>query len=91
MEQLKDYCSSFPEDIRGKEIGQSCCKYHDQDVGQAGTYNPITPHIKFYKCLKTQGVNLWMRSLITAGGTFFSWVKYPYFAYRIYKYRQKVS
>jgi len=84
----KDYCTAFPEEIQGIEIGQSCCKYHDNDVGERGTYNPITPHVSFYRCLKKQGVSLGWRSLITLGGTVFSWIKYPYFVYRIYKYRK---
>lgn len=28
------------------------------------------------------------RTTITIGGTLMSWVKYPYLAYKIYKYRK---
>lgn len=88
MEEPKDYCTAWFEDLRGHEIGQSCCKKHDNAVGAKGTYNPITPHIDFFNCLRNQGVNIWLSSLTAIGGTIFSWIKYPYFAYRIYKYRK---
>ncbi|MEE8588944.1 MAG: hypothetical protein V3S80_06340 [Sulfurimonadaceae bacterium] len=83
----KDYCSGFPSIIEGIEIN-TCCKKHDNEVGQAGTYNPVTPHINFYKCLREQGVGLMWRSIITLGGAVLSLYKYPYFAYKKYKYRQ---
>lgn len=85
---MKDYCSCFPEKIEGIFIGL-CCKKHDNEVGQAGTYNPVRPHINFYKCLKSKGVSLKWRSLITFGGAFFSWIKQPWLWYKIYKYRKK--
>ncbi len=83
----RDYCSSFSENIRGIYIG-GCCKKHDNDVGQTGTYNPITPHIVFYRCLKELEVNFALRSIITFGGTIGSLVRYPYFAYKKYRYRK---
>ena len=83
-----DYCTAFPDKVEGIEIGQTCCKKHDNMVGERGTYNPFTPHIEFYKCLRGQGISLPMRSLITFGGWFFSWIKYPYFVYKIYMYRK---
>ena len=52
-----------------------------------GTYNPITPHIAFYKCLKNVGVGLFWRSIITLGGTILGLIIYPYAAYAKYKYR----
>ena len=48
---MKSYCCCFTEMFLGHYIGL-CCKKHDNNVGQAGTYNPITPHILFFKCLK---------------------------------------
>lgn len=55
-------------------------------VGQAGTYNPITPHMEFYKCLRDR-VSLGWSVLYTIGGAFGSWWKQPYLWYKIYKYR----
>ena len=86
---MKDYCSSFPETIQGIEIGQTCCKKHDNEVGRAGTYNPITPHINFYRCLRKQGVSLPWTIIITFGGTIFSLYKYPLLAYKKYKWRSR--
>lgn len=83
-----DYCTAFPDTIEGIEIGQTCCKKHDNMVGQAGTYNPFTPHIAFFKCLRNNGISMHMSIIITFGGTFFSWIKYPWLAYTIYKYRK---
>ncbi len=85
--ESKQYCTCFPEDIEGLYIG-SICRNHDQAIGMRGTYNPLTPHIQFYKDLESVGVSLKWRLLITLGGTLFSWVKYPYFAYKIYSYRR---
>jgi hypothetical protein len=84
----KDYCSVFYEEVEGIEIGQTCCKKHDNEVGEAGTYNPITPHINFYKCLKDKGVSLYLTILITIGGTIFSIYKYPLLCYKKYLYRK---
>ena len=84
-----DYCTSFPEVIEGIEIGQSCCRKHDNEVGRAGTYNPVTPHINFYKCLKEKGISFGMRSLITFGGTIFTVYKQPWLWYNKYKWRKR--
>lgn len=84
-----DYCTAFPEKVEGIEIGQTCCRQHDNQVGRAGTYNPITPHINFYKCLKNSGVSIPLTILITFGGTVFSIYKYPWLAYNKYKWRKR--
>ena len=84
---MKDYCSSSPESIDGIDLSK-CCKKHDNMVGEAGTYNPFTPHIAFYKCLKDTGISYGYVLLYTVFGTLFSWVKYPHFAYRQYLYRK---
>ena len=83
----KDYCSSAPEYVDGIYLG-GCCKEHDNAVGQAGTYNPITPHIDFYKCLKKTGLKSIYVVTYTMIGAFFGLIKYPYFAYKKYKYRK---
>jgi len=83
----KDYCTAFPDTWEGIEIGQTCCKKHDNEVGEAGTYNPVTPHINFYNCLKSRGISFWSRVMITFGGTFFTLIKLPYLYYKKYKYR----
>lgn len=82
---MKDYCTMFPEEVQNQEIGDSCCKQHDEDV--VSTYNLITPHIKFYRCLRSKNVTWTWASIITIGGTLGTWVKYPYFAYCVYKKR----
>ena len=87
---MKDYCSGSPESIDGIDLSP-CCKLHDNMVGQAGTYNPITPHIEFYKCLKTTGIHYGYVLLYTFFGTLFSVYKYPYLAYKKYKYRQQLD
>jgi len=87
LNMKKDYCSHFPETWEDIEIGQSCCKRHDNEVGQAGTYNPITPHINFFKCLRNKGISLPSTIMITFGGTLFSFIKLPYLYHKKYKYR----
>ena len=84
---FKDYCSGSPESINGIDLSK-CCKLHDNMVGEAGTYNPITPHIEFYKCLKNTGIGLGYVWLYTIGGAVFSLYKYPYLAYKKYKWRK---
>jgi len=86
----KDYCSCFPERIQGIFIGD-ICKLHDNEVGEKGTYNPISPAINLYKRLKERKISLFFCLLITFGGTLMTYIKYPYFAYKIYKYRKEVS
>ena len=83
----EDYCSNFPEQFRGDNI-QPCCKQHDNDCGQRGSYNPYQTMVKFWKCLKENGVHAQWRLLIVTGGTLGHLVKYPYLAYTIYKYRK---
>ena len=85
----KDYCSGFPEQIGGVEIGQTCCRQHDNEVGQAGTYNPITPHTNFFQCLRKRGVSLFMSCIITLGGAVFTWYKQPWLWYKKYKWRHR--
>ncbi len=84
---MKSYCCCFTEIFLGHYIGL-CCKKHDNQVGQAGTYNPIAPHIIFYKCLKHQNIPLGWRIGITFGGILGSWPKQPYLWHKIYKYRK---
>ena len=77
MKKKKDYCTCFPESIVGIDISD-CCKKHDNEVGMRGTYNPITPHVNFYNCLRNCGLPKCTSFLITIGGTLFTWVKQPY-------------
>jgi hypothetical protein len=83
---VKDYCTMFPEKVQNNEIGESCCKQHDDDV--ALTYNLIKPHTKFYRCLRSRNVTLTWATIITLGGAIGTYIKYPYFAYCIYKKRK---
>ncbi len=88
MKYKRDYCSGVSDSIQNIYVGD-CCKLHDNMVGQAGTYNPVTPHIAFYKCLKAKGLSFGWVALYTLGGTIFSLYKYPYLAYKKYKYRKE--
>jgi len=85
---MRDYCSMFPENFMGAYIGK-CCKKHDNEVGQAGIDNPVLPHINFYKCLTNIGVKPYFSIIIAVGAGIGSFVRYPYFAYRKYKWRKK--
>jgi len=85
---MRDYCTMFPERWEDIEIGQSCCKQHDIEVGEAGTYNPVTPHINFYNCLKNRGISFKSRLPIALAAAIGSLVRYPYFVYRKYMYRR---
>ena len=85
----KDYCSYFPEIFKGIEIGNSCCKQHDNDVGERGGFSLITPHTTFFKCLRRKGISLKWCIIITLGGAIMSWIKYPYFVYKKIQYRNK--
>ena len=87
MIQKTKYCSCFPEVWEGIAI-TNCCKKHDNEVGQAGTYNPITPHIHFFKCLREKEISLASAVMIAFGGALFSWVKQPWLWYKKYKYRK---
>ena len=93
-----DYCTASPDKLFGFTT-KFCCKKHDNMVGQAGTYNPITPHISFFVCLFKLTVlepKNWFMKLIglvitiiyTVFGAIFSWIKYPWLAYSIYQYRK---
>jgi hypothetical protein len=84
----KDYCTCFPEKILNIYIGD-ICKAHDNDVGEAGTYNPITPHVRFFNSLKERKIPFLWCITIAFGGAVLTWIKQPYFWYKIYKYRKK--
>ncbi len=84
---MKSYCCCFTEIFLGYYIGL-CCKKHDNEVGQAGTYNPIAPHIMFFKCLRGQNIPLGWSMGTTLAGVLGSWMKQPYLWYKIYKYRK---
>ena len=84
-----DYCSGVPEKFQGVKVGQTCCRAHDNAVGQAGRYNPITPHIDFFKCLKKSGIGLWLVIILTIGGALFTWWKQPYLWYKKWNYRNQ--
>ena len=83
----EDWCTGFPEVVQNQEIGQSCCKQHDHDVTR--TFNLITPHTKFYRCLRSRNVTWTWATIITIGGAIGTYVKYPYFAYRLWKNSNK--
>ena len=84
---MKDYCSFFPEKIADAFIGD-CCKIHDNEVGERGSYNPLVAIKVFWNCLTRKRL-LWWRIIIVTGGTIMALIKYPYFAYKKYKYRKK--
>lgn len=84
----KDYCTLFPETFRGINISP-CCKEHDNLVGEKGGYNPVTPHIVFYKCLKEKGITKTWSFIIALVGGLASVVRYPYFAYKKWAYRRQ--
>lgn len=84
---MKSYCCCFSEIFLNNYIGL-CCKKHDNEVGQAGTYNPIYPHITFFRCLRAQNIPLgWSMGTVFAG-ILGAWMKQPYLWYKIYKYRK---
>lgn len=85
--RVRDYCSGVTDDPLGIAIN-SCCHKHDNMVGQAGTYNPITPHIEFYKCLKNTELPTYLVLVYTFGGFLFSIWKYPYLVVKKYLYRK---
>lgn len=87
---MKDYYTCFPESIEGINIS-SACENHDQNVGMRGTYCPITPHILFYIDLRRGGVSRHMSTIIALGGAILTWVRQPWFWYKIYKYRKKIG
>ena len=57
---------------------------HDNQVGE---FNPVTPHIDFYKDLKKLGISTKWCIIITLGGTILSLIKYPYFVIKKIQYR----
>jgi len=84
---VKDYCTLFPEKVQGVFIG-GCCKIHDNEVGERGSHNPLLAVKVFWDCL-IKKVPLWLTVLIVTGGTIVALFKYPYFAYKKYKYRKE--
>lgn len=85
-----DYCSNFPETWRGKAIGETCCKKHDNDSGGAGSWNFYQHQSDFYKCLKATGMSMKWVWMITAGGTMAVIVKMPYLVYLKLKRKGKL-
>jgi len=82
----KDYCTLLPERIRGVFIGD-CCKLHDNETGEKGSYNPLVAIKVFWDCL-IEKVQFWLAVSIVSLGTVISIIRYPYFVYKKYKYRK---
>ena len=87
MNKKRDYCTCFPDYWEHIDI-HTACKAHDNRVGMRGTYNPFIPHIMFYKDLRELGVTKRWSVIIALGGAVFTWVRQPYFWYKIYKFRK---
>jgi len=83
----RNYCTGFSDTFKSVDISQ-CCKNHDNECGMRGTYNPFTPNIHFYKCLKQKDISFAWRSIITLGGILGFIIKMPYLYYNKYKYRK---
>jgi hypothetical protein len=82
----KDYCSAINEYIDGVYIGD-CCKKHDNECGEKGSYGILNSVIIFYNCLINR-IDLTRTIIIVFGGTLFYILKYPYLAYKKYLYRK---
>ncbi|WP_428737911.1 hypothetical protein [Sulfurimonas sp.] len=85
---MKSYCCCFADVFFGEYVGL-CCKKHDNNVGQAGTYNIVMPHITFFKCLLKHKIPLQWAIPATLSATVGVWLMQPYFWYKIYRYRKK--
>jgi hypothetical protein len=75
-------CTWFPERWHGDEISAACCN-HDWDVTHV--YSIITPTTNFWYNLKECGVSVGWRVMIVVGATVGVLVRYPWFAYKVYK------
>lgn len=82
-----DYCSGFPEVWRGKEIGETCCKKHDNDSGGRGSWDFYRHMIDFYRCLEATGIGRKYAWMITIGGTIGVIIKMPWLIYLKLRYR----
>lgn len=85
---MKDYCSYFPDVFRKQDIGNSCCKKHDNDSGEKGDFNFIRHQVDFYKCLQSK-LSLKWAVLITIGGTLGVLIKLPWLVFTKVRYRMK--
>lgn len=83
----KDYCSFFPDTFAGIYIGD-CCKKHDNECGEKGSFNFIEHQTNFFECLNRRLDNKIFSLIITLGGSFFCLLKYPYFIYKKIKYKK---
>lgn len=88
MQKKKDYCTLFPESWRGKDISM-CCKQHDNDCGEAGSFNIFRHTLDFYRCLRNNTQKPKYAFMIAAGGFIGELIKYPWFVYRKIKYRKQ--
>ena len=84
---MKDYCTLSPDVVNGVYIGD-CCKLHDNLSGEKGTYSLVTPAKEFYKCLSKKDIPETVRLLYVTCGTFGVILKYPYLAYKKFKWRR---
>lgn len=81
------YCSGLPTDTFNGADLKDCCKNHDNQVGQRGTYSLVSPTVNFYKCLEAK-LSKTLAFIFAIFGLVGHIVKYPYLAYKIYKYRK---
>jgi len=78
-------CTLFPEKWQGDEISAACCN-HDYDV--VHYYSLYAPANNFWYNLRNCGVSFWWRLMIVTGATLGVVVRYPWFAYKVYKNAQ---
>jgi len=81
-----DCCTWFPERFMGDEISAACCN-HDYDV--AHYYNPYIPANTFWYNLRNCGVSFGWRLMIVTGATVGVMIRYPWFAWKIYKNKKE--
>ena len=83
---MKCYCSFLKEDkLFGKYIGL-CCKKHDNDTGQAGSFNFLRHTIDFYKCI-SKDVGKKSALLVSAVVLIYVTILSPYYIYKKINFR----
>lgn len=84
----RDWCSCWPEVIKGIDI-RRCCFEHDVDCGKRGRYNLLYAQKRFYTCLTSKGVPLYIRLAMIGATSIYLLIASPYYIYKKYKYRKE--
>ncbi|EAU40150.1 hypothetical protein FP2506_11357 [Fulvimarina pelagi HTCC2506] len=71
---MTDYCTLWPDRLFGVEIGEACCKPHDEAYDAGGSLvDFVASNVDLGACVAALGLSAW-GVLMAIGTTLFGWI-----------------